>query len=283
MRFAPFFVFAAVILAVEAKRLDRPKQKMLVSSPVCATAPCQITWNRGQSVVIEWLDAPLGDVSISLEPTSDSGLGSYAISKSVSGKNLKDKCKKKKGTTSCGRYVWHVPNNIAEGRYTVRIRSKKDKSVAFADTVVISRPKPGKPPGKGQGKPTKVTTRPASTSKGNKPSTFTFSVTSSSSPSASSAAAISTISPAPTADPIPTAPPSGSDDDDDHDDGDDSDDDDDSVGGTTSATVVAPPVPSPVTTSTADAALPTGSSEGDSDAGGSVSSGGVSVIAGSTT
>ncbi|KAE8270831.1 hypothetical protein A4X09_0g1505 [Tilletia walkeri] len=204
-------------LAVEAKAKAKGP-RMAVTLPSCGSDICQVKWSRGQSVVIEWNNAPLGDVNISLEPDGDPSLQSYPISKSVNGKNLKNKCKKKKkNATSCGRYVWHVPSNIPGGSYTVRIRSKKDNSVVYTDTIVIAKVKPNKPKPSKPGKPGKSTTTQSST--------LTTSITSSSAPTTTGISSSFAADPAPTT----SSPSAGSDDEDDDDSGDESDDDDDAA------------------------------------------------------
>ncbi|KAK0520570.1 hypothetical protein OC835_007054 [Tilletia horrida] len=137
MKALSLFVFAAIALGVDAGNSRRQAaSSMAVTAPSCDGDGCTVPWSKGQEVTIEWINAPAGDVSITLAPQS---ADAPIVVKKVNGKNMASKCGGKKKNAACGRYKWKVPKTIPNGTYTVLIQSLADNFVASSpDNVVIS-------------------------------------------------------------------------------------------------------------------------------------------------
>lgn len=144
------FAATAFTLALAQASNDDPRGKVLfVNYPSCDSWRCKVTWRRGQSVYVNWLNAPKGGLRIQLAPQDGThGLQTYTITDKVGSiHGWKDhKCDSAGTGEKCGRFDWTVPNNVKDGEYQVIVTSLANpgKWVGYTDTVVIAGAKAGK-------------------------------------------------------------------------------------------------------------------------------------------
>lgn len=124
---------------------DDPRGKVLyVNYPSCDYYKCKVTWRPGQSVYVNWLNAPKGGLRIQLAPQDGTtGLSTYTITPKVGSIHgySAHKCNDMGTGEKCGRFDWVVPANVKPGEYQVIVTSlaKPDKYVGYTDTVVIAK------------------------------------------------------------------------------------------------------------------------------------------------
>ncbi|EST05303.1 hypothetical protein PSEUBRA_005573 [Kalmanozyma brasiliensis GHG001] len=124
---------------------DDPRGKVLyVNYPSCDYYKCKVTWRPGQSVYVNWLNAPKGGLRIQLAPQDGTtGLSTYTITSnvgSIHGYNT-GQCDRAGTNEKCGRFNWVVPANVKAGEYQVIVTSlaHPNKYVGYTDTVVIAK------------------------------------------------------------------------------------------------------------------------------------------------
>ncbi|PLW18071.1 hypothetical protein PCANC_04711 [Puccinia coronata f. sp. avenae] len=112
---------------------------LYVTSPSCASYKCEVTIHHGDTLNVNWLNAPSGDVKLVLASETDSK--SYTIKDRIAG-TQSDCYHGDNGHRPCGQYNKTIPKDWAYGKYSVQVisLSTPDK-IGYTDIVTITKPK----------------------------------------------------------------------------------------------------------------------------------------------
>ncbi|KAN0066532.1 hypothetical protein ACQY0O_000626 [Thecaphora frezii] len=117
-----------------------PNTPLYLNSPYCNYYQCSVIWGAGDKAVVNWLNAPAGDVQVDLMTDASSKLA-YKIATAPA---VSDSCDAGNGYgvavkgTTCGGFVFTVPSSWANGNYTMRASSVQKPSIdSYTDVILI--------------------------------------------------------------------------------------------------------------------------------------------------
>lgn len=114
-----------------------------MTSPACDYYQCHVDWSYGETVAVNWLNPPEGNVSVSL--ASNIGGATYPITDSYPAISQHGYCDAGYGVgvvvpgIECGRIEFEVPGGwVSAVNYTIVVQSLEDgSSVGYTDNVNI--------------------------------------------------------------------------------------------------------------------------------------------------
>ncbi|GAA5903065.1 uncharacterized protein JCM6883_002681 [Sporobolomyces salmoneus] len=124
---------------------DDPTGKVLyITEPACGFYRCTVTWNIGESVAVNWLGPPGGDVAVSL--MSNIGGPTYVITNSIAGTSQEGYCDSGYGLGvvapghECGRVEFVVPDGWEKmNNYTIVVQSLNNPDeIGYTDMITIA-------------------------------------------------------------------------------------------------------------------------------------------------
>lgn len=131
----------------QASNNDPHGKVLYVNYPSCDFYQCTVTWHQGESVYVNWLNAPKGGLRIQLAPQEGvEGLKTYTVTDNVGSIHgyKEHKCDNMGTGEKCGRFDWVVPKDVKEGKYQIEVTSlAKPELVGYTDTVLVKGPKKG--------------------------------------------------------------------------------------------------------------------------------------------
>ncbi|EPQ31956.1 uncharacterized protein PFL1_00155 [Pseudozyma flocculosa PF-1] len=123
-----------------ARQQQDPNTPLFLNSPFCNYFQCSIIVVAGDPVVVNWLNAPPGDVQVDLMTDNSSKLA-YSIARAP---GVSQTCDAGQGYgvpvpgTTCGGFVFTVPSAWANGNYSMRATSVQNPSIdSYTDVILI--------------------------------------------------------------------------------------------------------------------------------------------------
>ncbi|CAO1626476.1 unnamed protein product [Parajaminaea phylloscopi] len=129
--------------ALSARQYQDPNSPLLVDSPACEYYRCIVSWKHGDTVNINWINAPKGTVNLVMM-INDNNNVAYQIA-NVSSPSQPGYCDAGNGLgvvvagKECGRFSFVVPTEWTTGRnYTVRAQLIGNESIeSYTDVVQL--------------------------------------------------------------------------------------------------------------------------------------------------
>ncbi|ORY86019.1 hypothetical protein BCR35DRAFT_351574 [Leucosporidium creatinivorum] len=138
---------ALALLALRAQAADNPDdasgKTLYITEPACGYYQCFVDWTQGESVAVNWLGPPAGDVSVQLISTN--GGPTYDVVDSIAGISQEGYCDSGAGLgvvtpgVECGRIEFNVPGGWqVRDNYTIAVQSLSDPSlIGYTDNINI--------------------------------------------------------------------------------------------------------------------------------------------------
>ncbi|KAK4053643.1 hypothetical protein OIO90_003882 [Microbotryomycetes sp. JL221] len=138
-----------ILVAAQSANPDDPSGTPLyITDPACGFYQCSVTWQKGETVAVNWINPVRGQVSVELVSTI--GGPTYTIVSSIPGTSQEGYCDSGYGPRvlapgrECGRIRFTVPSGWQElVNYTIAVTSLDNPSIiGYTDNVnIVAAPK----------------------------------------------------------------------------------------------------------------------------------------------